>query len=79
MKRFLTIVFALLLVLFVSCTQESVNPEPQPQPATDPVTDPDPVVKEYKIGDRGPAGGYIFYDCDADNDKEYNDGLNLQT
>jgi len=23
------------------------------------------------IGDIGPAGGYIFYDCDADNDVEY--------
>lgn len=22
---------------------------------------------EYKIGDIGPSGGYIFYDCDADN------------
>lgn len=31
------------------------------------------VWKDYRVGDRGPAGGYIFYDCDADNDSE-NDG-----
>ncbi|MBP5168727.1 MAG: DUF1566 domain-containing protein [Oscillospiraceae bacterium] len=30
-------------------------------------------VAEYAVGDTGPAGGYIFYDCDADND-DTNDG-----
>lgn len=30
---------------------------------------------EYKIGDVGPAGGYIFYDCDADNNSGNKDGL----
>ena len=30
---------------------------------------------EYSVGDRGPAGGYIFYDCDADNDSGNQDGL----
>ena len=29
----------------------------------------------YKVGDIGPAGGYIFYDCDADNDSGNADGL----
>lgn len=28
-----------------------------------------------KVGTLGPAGGYIFYDCDADNDETTNDGL----
>lgn len=28
---------------------------------------------QFKLGDIGPAGGYIFYDCDADNSEE-NDG-----
>ena len=29
----------------------------------------------YPIGDRGPAGGWVFYDCDADNDRGNADGL----
>lgn len=29
--------------------------------------------RDYEVGDIGPAGGYIFYDCDADNNDE-NDG-----
>ena len=29
----------------------------------------------YIIGDRGPSGGWIFYDCDADNNLLVNDGL----
>ncbi len=33
------------------------------------------VWKEIGIGDRGPAGGYIFYDCDADNESGNKDGL----
>ena len=39
----------------------------------------EPEAKIYKIGDIGPAGGYIFYDCDADNtneDANGRDGLN---
>lgn len=32
-------------------------------------------TREYKVGDIGPAGGYIFYDCDADNDSGNADGL----
>ena len=32
-------------------------------------------AREYKVGDIGPAGGYIFYDCDADNDSGNADGL----
>ena len=30
---------------------------------------------EFSVGDIGPAGGYIFYDCDADNDSGNADGL----
>ena len=30
---------------------------------------------DYEIGEVGPAGGYIFYDCDADNDSGNADGL----
>ena len=30
-------------------------------------------IPNYNIGDTGPAGGFIFYDCDADND-ETNEG-----
>ena len=30
-------------------------------------------IPTYSIGDTGPAGGFIFYDCDADND-ETNEG-----
>ena len=33
------------------------------------------VWKEYTVGGKGPAGGYIFYDCDADNDSGNADGL----
>ena len=29
----------------------------------------------YQVGDIGPAGGYIFYDCDADNSTGNADGL----
>lgn len=29
---------------------------------------------DYSIGDTGPAGGLIFYDCDADNNDGQNDG-----
>ena len=29
----------------------------------------------YKIGEKGPAGGFIFYNCDDDNDTGNKDGL----
>ncbi len=32
-------------------------------------------VTSYKVGDTGPAGGYVFYDCDADNDSGNADNL----
>lgn len=31
--------------------------------------------RDYRVGDIGPDGGYIFYDCDEDNDKGNSDGL----
>ena len=31
--------------------------------------------QKYEVGNLGPAGGYIFYDCDADNDSGNQDGL----
>ena len=37
--------------------------------------DPKVEVKTYEIGGNGPAGGYIFYDVDADNDSGNADGL----
>ena len=30
---------------------------------------------QYGVGEKGPTGGYIFYDCDADNDSGNADGL----
>ena len=33
------------------------------------------LVVGYENGEVGPAGGYIFYDCDADNDSGNADGL----
>ncbi len=32
-------------------------------------------ITAYAVGDRGPAGGYIIYDCDADNESGNADGL----
>ena len=29
----------------------------------------------YRVGEIGPSGGYVFYDCDADNDTGNADGL----
>ena len=59
----LYILFVVLIIALTACKQE---PKPAPEPAPE---------KEYKIGDIGPAGGYIFYDCDADNDTGNEDGL----
>ena len=44
---------------------------------TTPVTEDITLVAKwaYAIGAKGPAGGYIFYDVDADNDDTENDGL----
>ena len=33
------------------------------------------IWSEYKVGDIGPSGGYIYYDCDADNNTGNSDGL----
>ena len=41
-------------MLFVSCDNKANEPE----------------EKTYEIGETGPAGGYIFYDCDADNTED---------
>ncbi len=68
----------LAIFLFVGCdgntkkpTPEPIEPSPTPEPAG-PTPSPE-TDGSYKIGDIGPAGGYIFYDCDADNDVQYVD------
>lgn len=33
----------------------------------------------YSVGDIGPAGGWVFYDCDADNETGNADGLTSDT
>ena len=33
------------------------------------------IPKGYRVGNLGPAGGFIFYDCDADNETGNQDGL----
>jgi len=33
----------------------------------------------YDLGDLGPAGGWIFYDCDADNESGNSDNLKSET
>ena len=39
------------------------SPAPQPSPASAPQPSPNPTPNQnYKIGDRGPAGGIVFYD-----------------
>ena len=53
----------LAAMLFVSCDNKTKEPE----------------TKTYAIGDVGPAGGWIFYDCDADNDSGNADGLTSAT
>ena len=30
---------------------------------------------QYRVGEKGPSGGYVFYDCDADNNWGNKDGL----
>lgn len=68
----------LTVFLFVSCDDNSKKPTEQPvepSPTPGPV-EPTPLPGSdgaYKVGDIGPAGGYIFYDCDADNDVLYVD------
>lgn len=37
------------------------------------------IMPKYSIGSIGPAGGYIFYDCDADNESGNADGLMSST
>lgn len=41
--------------------------------------DPSLLQHTYAIGDEGPAGGIIFYDCDADNDTGNADNLTSST
>ena len=55
-----TLIFLLMLIVAVSLFVGCKN---------------EPEAKTYKVGDTGPAGGYIFYDCDADNDSGNADGL----
>ncbi|MBR2281558.1 MAG: hypothetical protein IJ863_02930, partial [Spirochaetales bacterium] len=57
---------ALLVMLMVSC-----------QPAPEEIISPDETEDDAPaegIGSYGPAGGRVFYDCDADNTEEDPDG-----
>ena len=64
--RKICFIYLALILLFVlnlsSCTTDPGKTETIP-------------MNSYQIGDMGPAGGYIFYDCDADNDLGNADGL----
>ncbi len=61
MKKTLTVLMMVLFaaMLFVSCDNKGKEP----------------ASVTYSVGDKGPAGGFIFYDCDADNDSGNADGL----
>jgi uncharacterized caspase-like protein len=47
----------------------TVQPAPTPTPAVQPAAQPQHLTQTYKIGDRGPAGGIVFYDKE-----QYTDG-----
>ena len=55
-------IFALFAICLVSCDDD--NDESESTATT-----------VYKVGDKGPAGGIICYDCDADNEDGNADGL----
>ena len=55
-------IFVGLLILFLSLLLFSCSDEARDD-------------SDYVFGKTGPAGGYIFYDCDADNDSGNADGL----
>jgi len=59
------LIIALLIVsmamfCFVSCDDDDSSSETE---------------TTYAVGDKGPAGGIVFYDCDADNNSGNSDGL----
>ncbi len=88
MRKLLILLIALLTIFaLVSCKGE---PEPAHEHNYDTGTDNGngkivykcigcddtySVYKTYTVGDTGPAGGLIFYDCDADNETGNADGL----
>ena len=56
------LIFALFTICLVSCDDDNDDSE-----ATATIT--------YEVGKPGPTGGYVFYDCDADNEDGNADGL----
>ncbi len=68
--------FFLTIFLFVSCDSSTKKPiEPVEPVEPSPTPSPQPSDGSYKVGDIGPAGGIIFYDCDADNNVQYVDNF----
>ena len=65
--RKITSVLCVLVVMLGVIALTSCKQEPEADYKSD--------YAEYKIGDTSPAGGYIFYDCDADNKSGNADGL----
>ena len=53
LKRYIPILLTALLLLFASCSNEAKSPSETDSPSSE---------ATYKIRDRGPAGGFIFYD-----------------
>ena len=62
-KYFHCFLVFVLLVLAMSCSSEPK------------VEDGDECSEDSLVGKIGPAGGYVFYDCDADNNSGNADGL----
>jgi len=51
-----------------TAVQPTPSPQPTPAPAAQPAAKPPEAPAQYKIGDRGPAGGIVFYDKGNNND-----------
>lgn len=66
MKQIICLLLICLSVFAFTACKDEPTPTPEPAPAPE---------KVYLVGSKGPTGGYIFYDCDADNDSCNADGL----
>jgi len=51
-----------------TAVQPAPSPQPTPAPAAQPAAMPPEAPSQYRIGDRGPAGGIVFYDKGNNND-----------